>query len=717
MRYTLVTTDVDGDRATLDFVVAIGTELTFGDLAGPTLTVRTTHPVNAVLPAAEGGDGRVTYSLDAAPALPANLGYVAPGATVTGGGAITGTPTTALARTTYTLTATDADGFTARFDFTITGTDAAPTFGSASVPAQRYTKDVAISTVNLPAATGGNGTLGYALGATPALPAGLRYYAPGATVSPGKAATGGGAIAGTPTGEQAATTYTLTAHDADTDRSARDAATLTFSLAVAGGRQPRFPTPQGAQSYVVGAPVSATLLAAGGGDPPLDYTLAPALPGGLSYTAPAAHGGTIAGTPGAVAPAATYRLIATNADGDAAQQTFALEVAADALPRFGRKSGSAQRYVVGSAVTATLPAATGGNGTLRYALTPTDSATGLPALPAGLTYYAPSTEVDARTTAAGGGTLAGTPTATDVDGDATTLTFSVQVTADLTPAFAVSAGPPQQYRRAGTVSATLPAATGGDTTPTQGLTYSVDPALPAGLTLGDTAPTITGTPAAEQAVATYTLAATDVDGDAATLPFTIAVAGNALPAFAAATGPATSFTVSTAGIATLSTATGGDGTLTYSIGATPALPGGLTYYAPGTALPDTSPPTNATRGGVIAGTPTDRASATTYTLIAADVDGDTATQTFILTVADTVPTFGSRASVSWPADARVQTALSVNLPAARGGNGTLTYTLSPAAADGPALHRAGRGGRARRYDCRDADRGGRVHHPYVDRHR
>ena len=85
--------------------------------------------------------------------------------------------------------------------------------------------------------------------------------------------------------------------------------------------------------------------------------------------------------------------------------------------------------------------------------------------------------------------------------------------------------------------------------------------------------------------------------------------------------------------------------------------------------------------------------------------------------ADTVPTFGSRASVSWPADARVQTALSVNLPAASGGNGTLTYTLSPAAADGPELHRAGRGGRARRYDCRDADRGGRVHYLYVDRHR
>ena len=169
----------------------------------------------------------------------------------------------------------------------------------------------------------------------------------------------------------------------------------------------------------------------------------------------------------------------------------------------------------------------------------------------------------------------------------------------------------------------MPAATGGDTTPTQALTYSVDPALPAGLTLGDTASTITGAPAAEQAVATYTLAATDVDGDAATLPFTIAVAGNALPAFAAATGPATSFTVSTAGSAILSTATGGDGTLTYSLGVTPALPGGLTYYAPGTALPDASPPADATTR-VITGTPLTATPAAPYALVATDDEGTTA---------------------------------------------------------------------------------------------
>ena len=476
-----------------------------------------------------------------------------------------------------------------------------PVFGGTQAPL-RFRQNVR-DAFTLPAATGGEGALTYRLGATPALPGGLTYYAPGATVRTGATATGGGVIACTPAARASAATYTLTAHDADTDRSALDAATLTFSLAVAGGRQPRFPTPQGAQSYVVGAPVSATLLAAGGGDPPLDYTLAPALPGGLSYTAPAvqdAHGGTIAGTPGAVAPAATYRLTATDADGDAARQTFTLEVTADALPRFDRKSGPAQRYVTGSAVTVTLPAATGGNGMLAYALTgPWDAAT--LTLPRGLAFAAGTRQIFGTSAVAAA-------TATYMfqvsDGDTAALTFPLTVEADARPTFDPATWTAQHYRTNTPVSVALPAAAGGNgalryaLTPTDSATGL--PALPAGLTLGDTAP------AAEQAVATYTLAATDVDGDAATLPFTIAVAGNALPAFAAATGPATSFTVSTAGSATLSTATGGDGTLTYSLGATQALPGGLTYYAPGTALPDASPPADATRGGVIAGTPTAR---------------------------------------------------------------------------------------------------------------
>lgn len=775
--YTLTAHDdtTDADAATQTFPIAVTGQPTFA-AAAQTFVVTAGKAVRLALPAARGGDGTLGYGVR--PGLPRGLTFDAAPRT------IAGTPATAQAATTYTYTATDADGDAAHLAVslrilaadapTVTGLAFDPPVGGvAFYPGSQIVATVTFSEAVTVGTGGGCPQLAIDLDGTtrrmsynsalsgPTLLFAYRVQTSdvdldglsvprtaltlnGATIRAGALDAnpdlGSRAFADRSTlkvngrprpvfgGTQAPLRFRQNVRDAFTLPAATGGeGASTYSL----GATPALP--DGLTYYAPGAPVSATLLAAGGGDSPLDYTLAPALPGGLSYTAPAvqdAHGGTIAGTPGAGAPAATYRLTATDADGDAARQTFTLEVTADALPRFDRKSGPAQRYVTGSAVTATLPAATGGNGTLgyaltgpgdvatltlprglafaagtrqifgtpavaaatatytlqvsdgdtaaltfpltveadarptfdpatwtaqhyrtntpvsvalsaaaggngtlRYALTPTDSATGLPALPAGLTYYAPGAEIDAQTTATGGGALAGTPTATDADGDATTLTFSVQVAEDLTPAFAVSAGPAQQYRHAVMVSATLPAATGGDTTPTPALTYSVDPALPAGLTLGDTAPTITGAPAAEQAVATYTLAATDVDGDAATLPFTIAVAGNALPAFAAATGPAAAFTVSTAGSATLSTATGGDGT------------------------------------------PTARSPAVTYTLTAADVDGDTATQTFTLTVADAVPTFGSR-TISAKRYV-VHTPVNDVLPAATGGDGTLTYTVAP----------------------------------------
>ena len=111
-RYTLAAADVDGDRATLEFVLAAGSALTFGDTAGPTLAFRTGHLVEFELPAAEGGDGRVDYTLGATPALPNGLGFlrVRRGSNAEQSRTLWGTPGRAHPRTTYTLTATDRDG-------------------------------------------------------------------------------------------------------------------------------------------------------------------------------------------------------------------------------------------------------------------------------------------------------------------------------------------------------------------------------------------------------------------------------------------------------------------------------------------------------------------------------------------------------------------------------------------------------------------------------
>ena len=94
--------------------------------------------------------------------------------------------------------------------------DTAPDFGTATVANQSYALGSAITDLVLPEATGGNGTLTYALSPLP--PAGLSFNAGTRTLS------------GTPSAGQAATTYTYTVTDSDNDTDS-----LTFTIAVSFG--------------------------------------------------------------------------------------------------------------------------------------------------------------------------------------------------------------------------------------------------------------------------------------------------------------------------------------------------------------------------------------------------------------------------------------------------------------------------------------------------
>ena len=98
----------------------------------------------------------------------------------------------------------------------VIGTSTAPTFGDATVANQSYGRNTAITPLVLPAATGGTGTLTYALSPDP--PAGLTFTASTRT------------LAGTPTAGQGATTYTYTATGSD---AAADS--LEFTIAVSFG--------------------------------------------------------------------------------------------------------------------------------------------------------------------------------------------------------------------------------------------------------------------------------------------------------------------------------------------------------------------------------------------------------------------------------------------------------------------------------------------------
>ena len=291
----------------------------------------------------------------------------------------------------------------------------------------------------------------------------------------------------------------------------------------------------------------------------------------------------------------------------------------DHLPSFKGSTVIAQRYRTGTAINITLPQATGGVGTLTYSLTP--------ALPSGLTFDATTRE------------LSGTPgeimdeteytlTATDTDGDATTLTFTLVVAADRLPSFSDSTRVAAQRHEQGTAIAplTLPTATGGD----EALTYALTPALPSGLTFDAKTRVLSGTPQEALDATEYTLTATDADGDVATLTFTLAVIADLLPAFGDGTRVAAQrYIIGDNVHMTLPEATGGDGTLVYIL--LPALPNGLRFDS-------------TTR--TISGTPSKLLTETEYTLSAFDADGDFASLMFTLEVQQPTADFNGDGQVN-----------------------------------------------------------------------
>ena len=323
-------------------------------------------------------------------------------------------------------------------------------------------------------------------------------------------------ITGTPTTAQPQTPYTLTAFD-DDDNSAD----LPFTIEVLEDNMPTFASGVADQTYRVGSAIDPLQLPmATGGDGAIAYALTPALPAGLTLDS-GTHLAT--GTPTRVSFRTLYTWTATDEDGDTATLTFTIEVLQDTMPRFREAAGD-QTYRVGTTVSTRLPRATGGDGRLSYALTPT--------LPAGLMLDA------------GQRTISGTPrtaarrttyiwTATDEDGDTATVRFAIEVAPDSMPTFSDTVAD-QSYRvSTAIVALVLPAASAGDGE----LQYALTPALPPGLVLDIVTRTLSGTPTAQAGSARYAWTATDEDGDAATLTFAIEVGMAITASIADASGP------------------------------------------------------------------------------------------------------------------------------------------------------------------------------------
>ena len=620
--------DVDGDAVELSFAIAVNGMPSFGDQVVEDQLYTAGDGVSLLLPAAVGGNVALTYSLDGE--LPAGLTFDAETRT------ISGTPPADVLYPAegYALTyqVADVDGDTVELSFAI-AVNGMPSFGDQVVEDQLYTAGDGVSLL-LPAAVGGNVALTYSLDRE--LPPGLTFDAETHTIS-GDLSTDV---------LYAAEGYPLTYRVVDADG---DAVELSFTIAVNG--MPSFGDQVVEdQMHTAGDGVSLLLPAAVGGNVALTYSLDGELPPGLTFDLASR---TVSGDLptdvlyAAEAYALTYRV--ADVDGDSVEMSFTIAV--NGMPSFDGTVANQVAFAAGASIGDwVLPSASGGNEALTYSL---DGE-----LPPGLAF-------DAETRTISGDLAADvlyvdgyplTYSVADVDGDSVEMSFTIVVNG--MPSFGDQVVEDQAYTAGDEVSLALPVAAGGNVS----LTYTLDGELPPGLTFDAASQTISGTLPTdalyvEGCVLTYRVV--DVDGDSAELSFTIAV--NGMPSFGDQVVEDQAYTAGDGVSLDLPEAVGGNVSLTYTLDG--ELPPGLVFD-----------PTSRT----IAGTPPPNVlySAEGYALTyrVADADGDSAELSFTIAV-NGMPSFAGTITNQRVTEGEEMAPL--ELPAALGGNGELTYSLSP----------------------------------------
>jgi hypothetical protein len=431
-----------------------------------TFTVGTA--ISSLVPSNSGGNV-VSYSVS--PALPSGLGISSVS------GIVSGTPATATAQATYTVTASNSAGQSS-FPLVMTVNPIPVVKPSISYSPNSISPTVNTAISTLSASNTGGAVDTWSVSPTP--PTGITFNS--------------GTFSGTPTVVQTAQTYTVTA--SNSSGSSNAGVTITV-LPV----KPSISYSGSPYTFTQGSAI-VPLNPTNTGGQITGFSVSPALPSGLSLNT---ISGQVSGTPTATQSAATYSITATNAGGTS---TFPISIQvqapAVAAPIISY-SPSSQTGTINVAITNMNPINSGG------------AATGFtisPPLPASLNFNTSNGVIS------GTGTVVSGSTSYTIVGSNTGGSSTTHVTLQINPIPAPSityASSSVLYLTNQAITPLSPTNTGGS-----GVTYTTDVALPAGLTIDATSGVISGVPTRVTAPVTVTIKGTNSTGFS-TFPIQFAV--------------------------------------------------------------------------------------------------------------------------------------------------------------------------------------------------